>query len=83
MSIVPIRPGLEPDPPNGEVNSVAVKAIEELLEKARAGEVIGIAYALQHPKRTTSFGRAGFCTRALLGAVCLLQAWVCKDDLEE
>lgn len=82
MSIVPIRPGLQPEPEAGEVNTYVIAALEELLDKARTGEVIGIAYAVQHPKQLTSYWRAGFCSRATLGALALLQHWLCAEEME-
>jgi hypothetical protein len=82
MTIVPIRPGLALPPP-GEINENVVSELEDLLEQARAGEIVGIAYALEHPGKTTSFQRAGFCTRGLLGAVTLLQAQICRNELDE
>jgi len=82
MSIVPIRPGLEPDPPKGEVNAALVKELEQLLDRARSGEVVGIAIALQHPERLTSFYRVGFMSRAILGALVLLQTQMATDELE-
>lgn len=82
MTIVPIRPGVEPDPPKGEVNADVVETLEKLLDRARSGEVIGIAYAVQHPERMTSYWRAGFCSRAILGAMLLLQHEMCAADIE-
>lgn len=81
--VVPIRPGLAPAPPNGEVSPETVKQLEELLEMARSGEVIGIAYAISHPGYATSFHRVGYGGRALLGAVGLLQHSICQHDLED
>lgn len=81
--VVPIRPGLAPAPPDGEVSPETVKVLEELLEKARSGEVSGIAYAVSHSGDTTSFHCVGYGGRALLGAVTLLQHNICKRDLED
>lgn len=47
--------------PTGErtVNEIAVAALEELLEKARSGEIVGIAVAALHYDGCGSFQLAG------------------------
>jgi hypothetical protein len=82
MTVVPIRPGVALPPPRGEVDEDVIKVLTDLLEAAHAGEVVGVAYAAQHPQKTTSWHRAGYGTRALLGAVTLLQADICRTELE-
>ena len=48
-TVVPLRDGITPP---GEADPVIVQALEQLLEKARAGEVRGLAYAvLDRPDR--------------------------------
>jgi len=39
----------QPQPANGEPNENLIKLLEELLERARAGDIIGIAGALSFP----------------------------------
>jgi hypothetical protein len=36
---------------NGGVSSDTIQCLEVLLEKARAGEIIGVAYAAMHKRR--------------------------------
>lgn len=81
-NVVPIRAGVAPDPDAGSVNEATVKELEDILQRARAGEVVGVAYACQHPGRLTTFHYVGFVTRACIGAVGLLHAKMCKHDLE-
>jgi hypothetical protein len=81
VSIVPIRPGLEPVSVR-EPNPDCVSKLETLLQEARAGEVTGFAYAALHPGDLTSFGEGGRSTRGMLGALVMLQHWMCKSDIE-
>jgi hypothetical protein len=57
-----------------------VERLEELLAMARAGEIVGIAYATVHPGDVTGYGRIGRQVRALLGALDLLKFDMCKGD---
>lgn len=76
--VVPLRAGLEPSPPAGEVDATVVARLAELLAKAEAGEIVGIAYAVLHPGDFSSFDTRGRTTRGLLGALSLLQYDMCK-----
>jgi hypothetical protein len=77
-TVIPLRPGLEPPPAPGSVNAALVEELASLLDKARAGEVVGIAYAVLHPGDLSSFNTAGRTTRGLLGALTMLQYDMCK-----
>lgn len=80
MSVVPLRPGLEPVPCAGAINPDLVTHLEELLERAKAGEMTGIAYATLHPGDLSLYGSRGRTTRGLLGALTLLQYDMCRSD---
>lgn len=41
-------------------NAACVAALEELLQKAKDGEVVGIAYAVQYQDRSAGNAAAGF-----------------------
>lgn len=79
MKIVPLRPGLEPCP-DGEPNPDVIEFIAGLLDKAKAGEIVGIACVTQHPADFTMYDRKGRTTRGTLGALVMLQYDMCKDD---
>lgn len=79
MKIVPLRPGLEPCP-DGEPNQEVIDCLSVLLDKAKAGEVIGIAYVSQHPADFTMYDRKGRTTRGTIGALVMLQYDMCKED---
>jgi hypothetical protein len=76
--IVALRGQVMPTDPT--VIPVVVERLEELLAMARAGEIVGIAYATVHPGDVTGYGRVGRQVRALLGAVELLKFDMCRDD---
>lgn len=78
----PIRPGIVPKQ-GAELNPAVVTELEGLLDMARAGEIVGIAYATQHPADLTSFHYVGRITRSAIGALVLLQHRMCKADLED
>ncbi len=82
MSVVPIRPGLEPPSTIREANADAVSLLERLLKEARAGEIQGFAYASLHPGDLTTYGSGGRTTRGVLGALTMLQHYMCKTDIE-
>lgn len=81
--IVPLRAGLEPASLAGEPNLDVVERLSDLLEKAKAGEIIGIAYATLHPGDFSIYSYKGRTTRGLLGALTLLQYDMCRADSEE
>jgi hypothetical protein len=81
--VIPLRAGLAPSPSGGEPNAAVVDRLAELLEMARAGEVVGIAYATLHPGDLSIYDTRGRTTRGLLGALTLLQFDMCKADAAE
>ncbi|QPF87025.1 hypothetical protein IC762_12295 [Bradyrhizobium genosp. L] len=78
-TVVPIRAGLEPEPPAGSVNAVLVKDLQELVAKASAGEITGVAYVTLHPGDLTCYHRVGRITRGVVGALSILQFDMVKD----
>jgi hypothetical protein len=80
-TVVPLRPGLEPYP-DGEPNPEVIQHLSGLLDRAKAGEIIGIAYAAIHPGDFTSYTRKGRTTRGVIGALVMLQHDMCKADIE-
>ena len=82
MSVIPLRPGIEPAPNVGDINPQVVELLTELLEKARAGEVVGVAFASLHPGDLTTSNHGGRMTRGVIGALTLLQHDMCKTDIE-
>lgn len=83
MSVVPIRTGVTPQPPEGEINLDLIAKLEELLELAKTGNLTGIAYAALYPGDFTGYNEAGRTTRAMIGALVMLQFDMCKADSEE
>lgn len=82
-NVVSIRDGISLAPVGGEADPTVVECLSELLEKARAGEVTGIAYATLHPGDVSFYHNSGRATRGLLGALMLLQYEMCKADAEK
>lgn len=80
--VVPIRAGISPVPTAGIVNDEVVKELQNLLDKAKAGEVMGFAYASLHPGDLTTYGNFGCITRGVIGALMLLQYSMAKTDAE-
>lgn len=80
--IVPLRPGLALPLPVGQPDTAVVEKVRELLSKAEAGEIVGIAYAVLHPGDVSSYCTSGRTTRGVLGALALLQYDICKADDE-
>lgn len=81
--VIAIREGVSPEPLAGEVNSDVVERLADLLDKARSGEVTGIAYATLHPGDVSFYDNCGRATRGLLGALLLLQHNMAKVDDEK
>lgn len=52
-----------------EGNAEVIERLEELLERARAGDIVSIAMGYVHADGATSLGWAGNATAALLGAL--------------
>lgn len=46
-----------------------VEELEEMLEMARSGEIVGFAGAILYHDAATGVRRAGLATRALIGAI--------------
>lgn len=78
--VVPIRKGVTPEPIPGTVNESVVDELQGLLDKAKAGEITGVAYVSLHPGDLTCFGRAGRMTRGVIGAIELLKYDMCRDE---
>lgn len=76
--IVALRGQVMPTEPT--VVPHVVEILEELLAAARAGEIVGFAYATVHPGDVTGYGRTGRQIRALLGALDLLKFDMCRND---
>lgn len=83
MSVTPIRPGVAPEPSNGEVIESVVTELEELLDHARAGRIVGLAYAAQHQEKMTTYNHCGYRSRAVLGTLVLLQHDMARLDVED
>jgi hypothetical protein len=66
--------GHVPDLPDREPRAEVVTAARHLLELAEAGEITALAYATRHHDDLTSYCTNGIVSRALIGAVALLQA---------
>jgi hypothetical protein len=79
MTIVPIRSGMEPCP-DGDPNPDVIECLQSLLDRAKAGEIIGLAYVSQHPGDFTMYGRNGRITRGTIGAIAMLQYDMCRAD---
>lgn len=67
-------------PTEPTVVPAVVEAIEELLAMARAGEIVGIAYATVHPGDATNYWCVGHHPRALLGAIELCKFEICRSE---
>lgn len=80
--IVPIRQGITPEPPAGTISEDVVKEVTELLDKAKSGEVIGLAYVALYTGDLTNYCSAGRITRKVIGTVSVLQYSLAKGDTE-
>lgn len=78
--VTPIRPGVAVN--NGEVDERVVKALKELLEEAKSGQIIGIAYVTQSQGDYTQYCDHGRLTRGAIGALHLLLHEIAKRDVE-
>jgi hypothetical protein len=81
-NVIPIRHGVTPEPPCGEMNAAVVDMLTELLEQAKTGQVTGVAFATLHPGDLSTYGTRGRTTRGLLGALALLQHEMCSADMD-
>ena len=80
MTVVSIKG--EPIPEPGKPVPELVEHLEKLLERARSGEVTGVAYAVLYRDDLTSFCPVGRIRRSLLGALTMLQYALCKEDYD-
>lgn len=69
--------------PRGEPREDIIETLEELIAAARAGELDGVAIALQFENLTTSWRTAGRMTRATIGTLAMLQFSLMHDDMKE
>ena len=81
--VVPIRQGLTPEPTAGSVDQGIVKELENLLGRAKAGEITGMAFVALCPGDFTTYSSVGRLTRGVIGALALLQHQLMKNDIEE
>jgi len=82
-NVVGIRPGLEPTPDEPKPNPDLIKMLEEILDQARAGEVMGLVYVSLHPGDLTTYGYGGRRTRGVLGTLLMLQHYLISKDINE
>lgn len=79
--VTPIRPNVRPA--TGKVSNPEVVArLEELLDRAKSGEIVGIAYAITDGDDYTSYSWVGRSIRGTLGALDLLHFEMCRADVE-
>lgn len=64
---------------NCDVHEGLVKELEELLERAKSGEIVGLTGALLHHDKSTSYRLAGLGSRALVGALAVAQHELIED----
>ncbi len=69
-------------PVPGEVIMEVVTQLEDLLERARAGNIKGIAYVTLCEDDCTTYGDAGWITRAVMGTLHILMHSLCKADVD-
>lgn len=58
----------------GSPDENVVKTAEELLERAKAGDVIGIAFVATHSDLASTNQSVGRCTRSMVGCLFALMA---------
>lgn len=80
MSVVSLKgdPVVAPGTPNPDL----IVHLEEMLEKARSGEISSIAYVVLYRDELTSYHWIGRMTRAVLGSLELVKYGLCRDDWE-
>jgi len=81
--VVPIRSGVTPEPPPGHVDEAVVKELTDLLERAKSGEITGIAYGVLCPGDLSYYGRFGRITRGVIGAMEILKYTIIERALQE
>lgn len=63
----------------GKPDESVIKAVEELLERVRAGEVIGVAFAATYADLASMNHAVGRCTRAMVGGLFAVMSRVSRD----
>lgn len=80
-NVTPIDPRWAP--PQPAVNKNVIKFLEETLEAARAGEIVGIAGATVHPGHCTTPFWVGKSGRGTMGCLQVVLYNLAKIDTEE
>lgn len=62
-----------------EVNPACVKILEQMVEAARSGEVVGVALVAVYSDEGTTTRRGGVLTIGALGQISRLHARVMRD----
>lgn len=75
--VVSLRGG-EIQPP-GEVRPNVVELAEEILERARSGEIMGLSAVLHHSDEACSFRHVGPTDFRVLGCLETLKAWIIQQ----
>lgn len=80
MTVVSLKgdPIVSPGTPNQEL----IEDLEKVLEKAKSGEIISIAYAILYSDELTSYRWVGKMTRAIVGTLELIKYGLCRGDWE-
>jgi hypothetical protein len=58
LNVVPLPPVVDKNAPR-EVNATVVEHLEYLLERAKEGEITGVAVVPRHPDNQASYGLVG------------------------
>lgn len=68
--------------PPGQPDQNIIKVAEEILDRARSGDLNGLAYVMHHSDDTTSYEYIGRIDRATIGTLEMLKLRICKliDD---
>jgi hypothetical protein len=82
LSVVGIRPG-QAISDLREPNAGAIKVLEDLLERARAGELVGVAVVAYQPGGETWWQIAGIHGRGTIGALEVVKADLVGRDLRD
>ncbi len=62
-------------------NPDVIKALEEVLEMARSGEIVGFVGAVLHGDDSTTIRRAGYSTRGLIGTLVIAEHLLILDHV--
>ena len=66
-----------------EANKAVISELEYLLEKASAGDIDGIAYAVSYIEGSTSSNRKGVTSNSLIGSLGRIKAHLIAEMAEE